>query len=189
MSRSTGSAMASASSAKSAGTACARDVGFAAARHDAKFQVFDQAAAEGPFEVAQDVRREREQLALPGVVLDFDDEAGAHQLRGAGMAGDLLADGFGPRGAGELFRRNDIAGQSQSPDELAGAFHVWQVLILSRRTGAGGRNGDLRSTERECTFCRLPRSVWVGACRRRRAEAGLRWGITKRSQLRRSGLL
>ena len=73
-------------------------------------------------------RSEREQLALPGVVLDFDDQAGAHQFRGAGMTGDFLADGFGPGGATELFRRDDIAGQSEAPDELAGTFHVWQDL-------------------------------------------------------------
>ena len=47
---------------------------------------------------------------------------------GAGMAGDFLADGFGPGGATELFRRDDIAGQSEAPDELAGTFHVWQDL-------------------------------------------------------------
>jgi hypothetical protein len=27
-----------------------------------------------------------------------------------------------------LFRRDDIAGQSEAPDELAGTFHVWQDL-------------------------------------------------------------
>ena len=44
------------------------------------------------------------------------------------MGGDLLADGFRPRRATELFKGDQIARQSQSADELAGAFHGRQDL-------------------------------------------------------------
>ena len=46
----------------------------------------------------------------------------------ARMGGDLLADGFRPRRATELFKGDHIARQSQSADELAGAFHGRQDL-------------------------------------------------------------
>jgi hypothetical protein len=40
------------------------------------------------------------------------------------MRSDPLADGLGPGGAGQFPGAEHILGQSQSPDEFAGAFHV-----------------------------------------------------------------
>jgi hypothetical protein len=40
------------------------------------------------------------------------------------MRGDPLADSLGPGGAGQFPGAEHILGQSQSPDEFAGAFHV-----------------------------------------------------------------
>ena len=85
---------------------------FAAAGHDAEFQIVDEPAAQSASRLRKNVRREREQLPLPGVIFDFDDQAGAHQFRGAGMGGDFLADGFGPRGAASC------SGVITSPDSL-----------------------------------------------------------------------
>ena len=103
MPRSTGSAMASASSAEQARNRFGRALRLAPARDDAEFQVFHQAGAQMLFQVAQDVPGQGEQLPLPDVVFHFDDQAGAHQLGGARVRGDLLADGLGPGGAGEFF--------------------------------------------------------------------------------------
>jgi len=52
------------------------------------------------------------------------------------MPSDLRADGFGPRRATQLFGRDQIVGQSQSPDELTGAFHGWQGLDFITQTGS-----------------------------------------------------
>ena len=105
-----------------------RDREVAPPRHDAELEVFDEASPQRLFQVVQNVGRQGEQLALPGVVLDFHDEAVAYQFRRPGMRGDFFADSFGPGCTTELFGCDDVAGQSQIPDELAGAFHGWQDL-------------------------------------------------------------
>jgi hypothetical protein len=51
------------------------------------------------------------------------------------MRGDPLADGLGPGGACQFPGAEHIAGQSQSPDELAGAFHLIRLdhFIMAAR--------------------------------------------------------
>jgi hypothetical protein len=55
------------------------------------------------------------------------------------MRGDPLADGLRPGGTGQFAGAEHIAGQSQSPDELAGAFHVIRLdhFIMARRAASG----------------------------------------------------
>ena len=69
----------------------ARQFRLAAARgRDAEFQIVDEVAAQGLVEVLEDVAREGEELLLPGVVFDFDDEACADQFGGARVPGGDL---------------------------------------------------------------------------------------------------
>src|SRR5476649_2749418 len=74
----------------------------------------------------------------------------------ARMRSQRLPHGIGPCGACQFLGADDVARKSQSPDELAGAFHVgWMELFYH-----GGESGSVRN--RPITALRS-RFAWPGA--------------------------
>ena len=123
MSRITGSAMPSASSSSGVGTAvCAR----AGSRRRGTTRNSKSSTRPGPTLFARFVRiwcESANNCRCQIVILHLDDQLRADQARRARMRRDLLADRVRPRRARQFFRAECAAGQSQSPYELAGAFH------------------------------------------------------------------
>jgi hypothetical protein len=80
------------------------------------------------------------------------------------MRGDPLADGLGPGGAGQFPSAEHIAGQSQFPDELAGAFHVIRLdhfimAIISVEKFLSGRRCLTDDQRRSICPARLDKRV------------------------------
>ena len=92
-------------------------------RNNAELQVPDVPFADLFRKVGEDLEAQPVKLHAPYFVLDFHDEAGAHQLGGARVPRDLFTYRLRPRGARQFFGAIRLAGNIHFPEEPAGTFH------------------------------------------------------------------